>query len=168
MKQKLIAKIHVLKNQVRLEDDVYRIILERVTGKDSCKLMNMKELKLVIEEFNNTWFIQTAPLKPLRSSKLGSNEQGEEEKTPKYNTYASKSNFQYVDTNCAKMRKIFKLWTQLGEQEKLRDSSNKGLNSFLKSKFNTCYEDINNTHIWHNGIKDQIIEALKSWNNRAI
>ena len=146
MKQKLIAKIHVLKNQVSLEEDIYRDILERITGKDSCKKMNMKELKAVIEEFNKIWFI----------------------KSPTYKTYQSKSNFVYVETNCSKMRKIFKLWIQLGEQEKLRDSSNSGLNAFLKNKFNTCYEDLNNTFHWHNGTKDDIIEALKSWSNRVL
>ena len=141
IKQKLIAKIHVLKNQVKLDDDTYRSILERVAGKDSCKKMNMAELKAVIEEFNKLWFVQS----------------------PTYKTYQSKSNFNFVETSCSKMRKIFKLWQKLGEDEKLRDSSNNGLNNFLNNRFKTNYEQLNNSLHFNNGLKDNIIEALKSW-----
>ena len=107
--------------------------------------MNMAELKAVIEEFNKLWFVQ---------------------KTPQYNTYASKSNFKFVETSCSKMRKIFKLWQKLGEEEKLRDSSNNGLNNFLNNRFKTNYEQLNNSLHFNNGLKDNIIEALKSWDAR--
>lgn len=144
MKQKLIAKIHVIKNKSGLDDDIYRDILVKVTGKTSCKDMNMKELKTVIEEFNNTWYIQ---------------------QIPKYNTFESKSKFTFVETNCSKMRKIFKLWSELGQQEKLRDSSNFGLNKFLEKRFNTSYDRLN-TNTCNNSTKDKVIEALKRWNTR--
>ena len=64
------------------------------------------------------------------------------------------------------MKKIFKLWVELAEKDKLRDSSNLGLNKFLQNNFNTTYEGINNSFSYNNTIKDKIIEALKSWKNR--
>lgn len=50
-KNKLIAKIHIAKNDLRLDDGSYRDILKRVTSKDSCKNMTENQLKAVINEF---------------------------------------------------------------------------------------------------------------------
>ncbi|MFL1781480.1 Regulatory protein GemA [Candidatus Hepatincolaceae symbiont of Richtersius coronifer] len=141
MRQAMMAKIHILKNNMILDEDTYRDILVRITNKESCRLLNIQELQAVIEEFN----------------KLSNA------------TYSSKginSNFKYVKTDCPKMRKIFKLWISLEQAGKLRNSSNLGLNNFLRHRFRTDYETLNNTFPWNNSIKDKIIEALKEWVSR--
>ncbi len=59
----LIAKMHVAKKQLGLDEDTYRDTLERVTGKRSAKDMNDKERTAVILHFTNAGFTN-APAKP--------------------------------------------------------------------------------------------------------
>lgn len=53
----LIKKIHIAKKQLGYDDATYRDVLERVTGKTSCKEMDLKELKKVIMELKRLGFI---------------------------------------------------------------------------------------------------------------
>ncbi len=53
----MIAKIHIAKKDLCLCDDAYKDMLERVTGKDSCKNMKETELKAVLTEFKNQGWI---------------------------------------------------------------------------------------------------------------
>lgn len=46
-----LAKIHIAKKELRLDDDAYRDVLERVTGQRSAKGLNETNLKLVVSEF---------------------------------------------------------------------------------------------------------------------
>ena len=55
----IIAKIHIAKNQLRMEDSSYRALLTRVTGKDSCSDMNFNELEKVMREFERLGFAPT-------------------------------------------------------------------------------------------------------------
>lgn len=146
LKQKLIAKIHTLKNKAKLDDDVYRLILLRTTGKESCKGMSIAELEAVLTDFSNR----------------GLNNK------PYYKPTVSKSKFEYVETKCSKMKKIFKLWNELAEMGAIRNSYNEGLNSFLQHKFNCNYEKLNNTNPNLNTTKDKIIEGLNRWYRRSV
>lgn len=56
----LIAKIHVAKKKLALQDDSYRAILLRVGGAESCKDMTVKQLEAVLEEFKRFGFKATA------------------------------------------------------------------------------------------------------------
>lgn len=47
----LIAKIHAMKRELALDDDSYRDLVERVTGKRSCKTLGMAQLEAVKDEF---------------------------------------------------------------------------------------------------------------------
>lgn len=58
-KAKLIAKIHVGKKQLGYDEATYRDVLERVTGKNSLKEMDLKELKKVIMELKRLGFVPT-------------------------------------------------------------------------------------------------------------
>ena len=55
-KQTLIAKIHIAKKELALDDETYRDVLERVTGKTSCKGMNLNELKAVVMDLKRLGF----------------------------------------------------------------------------------------------------------------
>lgn len=46
-----LAKIHIAKKELGLDDDAYRDVLERITGKRSSKGMNAKQHKAVLDEF---------------------------------------------------------------------------------------------------------------------
>ena len=58
-RQGLIAKIHVAKTQLALDDDNYRAILQRVTAKSSCAEMNLQELQRVMAEMERLGFKPT-------------------------------------------------------------------------------------------------------------
>ncbi len=52
----LIAKIHIAKKDLCLDDATYRDVLVRVTGKDSCKKMSLAELKKVVMDMKRLGF----------------------------------------------------------------------------------------------------------------
>lgn len=51
-----IAAMHVAKKQLGLDDETYRAVLQRVTGKTSARDMNDAERGRVLEEFRNRGF----------------------------------------------------------------------------------------------------------------
>lgn len=53
----MIAKIHIAKRELGLDDKAYRYILVRATGKDSCKKMNPVELETVLQVFYRLGFV---------------------------------------------------------------------------------------------------------------
>ena len=55
-KKILMAKIHIAKKDLGFDDDVYRDVLWRVTGKRSCKDMTIAELESVVKDMQNSGF----------------------------------------------------------------------------------------------------------------
>lgn len=53
----MLAKIHIAKKELGLDDELYRIVLKNATGKDSCKKMTLFELTRVLEVFYRFGFI---------------------------------------------------------------------------------------------------------------
>lgn len=53
-RNRLLAKVHVAKRQLALDDDTYRDILERVTGRRSAKDATMNELVRVLGAFRKS------------------------------------------------------------------------------------------------------------------
>lgn len=106
MRNQLIAKIHVAKRQLALDDDTYRDVLERVTGKRSAGDLDERQLELVVAELARRGFT------PKRKAK------SEEP--------AKRSDKPHV-------RKVFALWGELERSGKLRaPSSPRGLRAFVK------------------------------------
>lgn len=58
LKKSLISKIHVAKTQLGLDDEVYRQMLQRVTGKASSKDLTEREAGRLIAEFRAKGFIE--------------------------------------------------------------------------------------------------------------
>lgn len=50
-RRKLIAKVHVAKKQLGLDDHLYRAVLQRVTGRDSSKHLSAEQLDATLREF---------------------------------------------------------------------------------------------------------------------
>lgn len=60
----MLAKIKIAQKQLAMDDDVYRAVLLRVTGKKSCADMSLEELDLVLTEMRRLGFMP----KPKKSS----------------------------------------------------------------------------------------------------
>lgn len=59
-KKILMAKVHIAKKDLGLDDDTYRDVLERVTGKRSCKGMTIAQLESVIKDMEAHGFTPKA------------------------------------------------------------------------------------------------------------
>jgi hypothetical protein len=59
-RRSMIAKVHVAKKQLAMEEDSYRALLRRVTGKDSSADLSLGQLESVIKEFERLGFTGTA------------------------------------------------------------------------------------------------------------
>lgn len=71
-KMAMMAKVHIAKKQLNLDDDTYRDVLERVTGKRSCKKMLIGELEAVIKEMETYGFVaKAAPKHGRKPSVVG-------------------------------------------------------------------------------------------------
>ena len=68
-KKALLAKIHIAKKDLCLDDGTYRDVLRRVTGKDSSSKMLISELERVIYEFGNLGWKPSAAAKPKHGKK---------------------------------------------------------------------------------------------------
>ncbi|MGP4950733.1 gp16 family protein [Psychrobacter sp. T6-1] len=65
-KKALMAKIHIAKKELNLDDATYRDVLWRVTGKRSCKDMTIAQLQDAAKDMQNSGF------KPKATPKHGS------------------------------------------------------------------------------------------------
>ncbi|WP_342239680.1 regulatory protein GemA [Inquilinus sp. OTU3971] len=63
-----IAKVHVAKKQLGLDDEAYRAMLRRVTGRDSAADLNAVQLGNVIREFVRLGWTGGADLRTGRTS----------------------------------------------------------------------------------------------------
>ena len=58
----MMAKVHIAKKELGLDDETYRAILKRVTGKDSSKGLGYSQLVAVLDEFKRLgWKPNTQP-----------------------------------------------------------------------------------------------------------
>lgn len=57
----LIAKIHIARTQLALDEECYRALLRRVTGKDSSAAMSISQLEAVLGEFRRLGFSGKPP-----------------------------------------------------------------------------------------------------------
>lgn len=56
----LIAKVHIGKQQLRLDDETYRGLLQMITGKLSCSKMSHQELEKVLDAMKARSFRPTS------------------------------------------------------------------------------------------------------------
>ncbi|MDO4693070.1 MAG: regulatory protein GemA [Eikenella sp.] len=68
----LKAKIHIGKTQLGLDDDTYRALLLRETGKNSCAQMGLRELEKVLTAMGRQGFQPARPNLGRRPSPRGS------------------------------------------------------------------------------------------------
>lgn len=105
LKNRLIAKIHIAKKELAMEEDDYRAVLERVSGKTSCRDLTVPKLNKVLEEMKNLGFKQSTKSKRIGSRKLSDDPQA---------------------------KKIRAMWLELRDMGALTDPSEKALLAFVK------------------------------------
>lgn len=134
----LIGKIHVAKAQMGLDEETYRALLERVTGKTSSKACSISELEAVVREFVNLGWKpkRTAPARSGKARPMASSEVA------------------------AKARA---LWLSLWHLGVVRDPSESALTAFCKRQ--TGMADL--AWIRDQRQAEKLIEALKKMAMRA-
>jgi phage gp16-like protein len=67
------------------------------------------------------------------------------------------------------LRLVHVLWRKLGEAGQLRDASRAGLNTFIRSRFGKAWSNVpaDVDMMRDHAEIDQVIQALKSWGQRA-
>lgn len=105
-KTKLIQLIHVGKNQLGLDDELYREVLESCTGKTSSKLLSIPQLESVLARMKQLGFQVES------KNKTGVKNLADD----------------------AQSKLIRHLWLQLHEAGQVRNSSEKALAKFVENK----------------------------------
>ncbi len=135
----LMAKIHIAKKQLGLNDVRYRSLLEAVTGKDSCSLMSDDELEHVLEAFKKQGF--KTHHKPKKTSQKTS-------RIPMAQDSHSK--------------KIRALWLNLYNLGAIQDPSEEKLTAFAKRM-----TQVSALHWLDSAQADIVIKALRGWLERV-
>jgi phage gp16-like protein len=143
LRVKQIRAIKASQRQLRLDDTAYRLMLKRVTGKDSCAAMNSLERAAVIEEMKRQGAGAGRKPAPRRAGRFG-----EGASTPQ------------ADTPLA--RKIRALWLSLHNLGEVDNPGEGALIQFVRRQ-----AKVDALQWISPRDADKVIEALKSWLGRA-
>lgn len=133
VKNKKIAMIKIAQNQLNIDDETYRAILNRLTGKTSCKYMNFLELNRVLDEMIKKGFV-VKPKNPTHSTPI---------KTAKYITSDERD-------------KVLSLWIALADIGAVRNRSDQALAAYCKKLTVKAHWHFSDDYI-------PVIEGLKGW-----
>ena len=139
MSRALQQKIHVGCRELGLDSDARRDLQLAATGKASMKGMSEAELKAVLRRLQDSGF------------KAGSGGK------------------KHAKASRADLRLVHVLWRKLGESGQLRDPSRKGLNKFIRARFENAWSNVPaDVDMMRDYAEiDQVIQALKSWGQRV-
>ncbi len=132
----MIAKIHLAKKQLGLDDDTYRSIIQQAVGKDSSAKCTDKQLVKIIEKLK---------------------EKGWSDQKPRtINDKARKERKSYEKSNKPSISKIYALWGVLQRSGKIKSKDKAALDVFVRK-----YTGIDHVK-WLDEVQAQkIIEMLK-------
>lgn len=139
-----IKLIHIAKNQLQLDDDLYRSNLKELTGKSSCSDMGIPDLVKVLEHMKKSGF------KP---------------KSSKGNSPTTKSKKEH--TMLDKLRQI---WIQMHYQGFINDGTDKALETWTTNQSKRLNKGVAvNKLEWLKGnMLYALIEQLKKWHMRLL
>ena len=146
-KPKLIQLIHIAKQKLAMDEFSYRVMLERVTGKTSCKEMSVAELMKVEAEMEAKGFKKTSRRNHSPSRKSA-----------------------FVKSNIA--HKIRAIWIEMSKKGLVRDGSETALNKWVRGVVNPILTAQNKPLALNVGaLNDQmaglVLERLKKWQARG-
>lgn len=104
-RNRLLARIHALGKNLLLEEDEYRALVMKITGKDSAALLDMRELGSLAGYLQKLWNRQRKPKHGYSGS--------------------------YTFTPQEKL--IWSLWQQLADQGKIKNRKMAGLMGYVKA-----------------------------------
>lgn len=147
-KPKLIQLIHIAKQKLAMDEFSYRAMLERVTGKTSCKEMSVAELMKVEAEMEAKGFKKTS-----------------------HRNHSPTTEKAKVNSNIA--HKIRAIWIEMSKKGFVRDGSETALNVWVRGVVNPIYQKRGqNLQILNVGALDDqmaslVLEMLKRWQARS-
>lgn len=150
-----LAKIHIAKKQLGLDDDVYRDRLQQLTGKRSCSEMAIGELFKVLKNLEQCGFKAKRPSKG----------QANKSQTKRRGRYSPKSQGQPIDV-------IRALWIQMAQQGMVNDGSELALTAWVKRTTSRINGGIGVDSLeWlalDFTMTGKVINALKAWQKRVL
>lgn len=136
-RKRLIQLIHVAKNERGLDDETYRGLLTRETGKDSCSKMNGTELDRVLGALKREGFRVTRARKPVERV-IG-------KKSP-------------APVREGQKALITALWISLWQLGAVKDNRDSAIDGFVKRQTGVEHLQWLGPQQGH-----RVIEALKAW-----
>jgi len=136
----LLAKVHLAKKDLRLDDDTYRDILERITGRRSSAECSVGELENLVAHFRTKGFVPKA----VAGGRKGS---------------AVQRGPRQADHPVAKKARA--LWISLHQLGVVENASEQALEAFAKRQLG-----VERMQWMDQGLGFKLIEALKEWAKR--
>lgn len=146
-KEKAIQLIHIAKQQLRMDELSYRMLLNELTGKNSTKQMTIIQLIKVLEAMENKGFKKT---------------------TKRHHSPTTEN----AKVNSLIAHKIRAIWIEMSKQGLVRDGSENALNVWVRSVVNPILTAQNKPLALNVGaLNDQmaglVLERLKKWQARG-
>jgi len=140
MRKRLIQLAHVAKRELHLDEDIYRSVLNDITGKSSCAKMSINELEQVIEHFKSVGFKVKA--RKRYSPKTTANTLGE-------------------------VAKIRALWISMFKAGFIKDGSEQALDKFITRSLKAPQGISYHAAFLKQDQARIVIEMLKQWQKRV-
>ena len=146
-KEKAIQLIHIAKQQLRMDELSYRMLLNELTGKNSTKQMTIMQLIKVLEAMENKGFKKT---------------------TKRHHSPTTEN----AKVNSLIAHKIRAIWIEMSKQGLVRDGSENALNVWVRGVVNPILTAQNKPLALNVGaLNDQmaglVLERLKKWQARG-
>lgn len=146
-KEKAIQLIHIAKQQLRMDELSYRMLLNELTGKNSTKQMTIIQLIKVLEAMENKGFKKT---------------------TKRHHSPTTEN----AKVNSLIAHKIRAIWIEMSKQGLVRDGSENALNVWVRGVVNPILTAQNKPLALNVGaLNDQmaglVLERLKKWQARG-
>lgn len=137
-RQNMLAKIHIAKKQLQMEDDAYRALLQSVAGVSSAAKLDFHGLNAVLNRLQALGF--KAKRNPLKTGPTSSKK-------------ASQSN------------KVRAIWLTMAEQDIIQNKSEQALMAYIKRMTKGKYLA---PQFCPPRVAQQLIESLKKWQFREL
>ncbi len=140
----LLAKVHIARKELGLDEDSYRAILERVTGNSSAAGLTDRQLDAVLGEFKRLGWTP-----------------------PGAGTGASRYR---AASGTAHVRKVFALWSDMCRQGIPETPTRAGLLAFVRrmTKTDQRPDGLDDPEWLLPAEANQVVEGLKAWRRRAL
>ena len=142
----MLAKVHIAKKEIGLDDETYRAILKRITGKDSSKGLGGLQLIAGLDEFKRLgWQPKPAKAKP-----------GSQRPRP--------------ESDKPHVRKVFAIWTDMCKAGIPVIANRAGLIAFVQRMTKTEQRPggLSDPEWLSPEDANKVVEGLKAWRKREL